>query len=203
MLILIFDTETTGLPADYQASYRDSDNWPRCIQLAWQLVDSDSWRMVQQSSQLVFPEDFDIPEEAAAVHGYSTEACKADGRPLRMVLSTFAEAMEAAQWICGHNISFDKQILAAECHRLNMPGVLDDLLDKQSICTKESGTDVCKIPNPYGRDGYKWPKLVELHQHLFGEDFDNAHDALGDVTATARCLRALVEQGAVQLGGEA
>ena len=39
-MYLIFDTETTGLPKKWNAPITDSENWPRCVQLAWQLHDS-------------------------------------------------------------------------------------------------------------------------------------------------------------------
>ena len=38
-MYLIFDTETTGLPRDYSAPITQLDNWPRLVQLAWQLHD--------------------------------------------------------------------------------------------------------------------------------------------------------------------
>ena len=34
-----FDTETTGLPKEYDAPYTDIDNWPRLVQLAWIVYD--------------------------------------------------------------------------------------------------------------------------------------------------------------------
>ena len=39
-MYLIFDTETIGLPTDFNAHYSDVKNWEtaRCVQLAWQLV---------------------------------------------------------------------------------------------------------------------------------------------------------------------
>ena len=40
-MFLIFDTETTGLPKRWNAPLTDSDNWPRCIQIAWQLHDKN------------------------------------------------------------------------------------------------------------------------------------------------------------------
>ena len=39
-MFLIFDTETTGLPKNFKAPISDSDNWPRMVQLAWQLHDN-------------------------------------------------------------------------------------------------------------------------------------------------------------------
>ena len=38
-MFLVFDTETTGLPKQYNAPLTDFDNWPRLVQLAWQLHD--------------------------------------------------------------------------------------------------------------------------------------------------------------------
>lgn len=34
MKILFIDSESTGLPKQYNASYEDVDNWPRVISLA-------------------------------------------------------------------------------------------------------------------------------------------------------------------------
>ena len=36
-MFLIFDTETIGLPKNYNAPYSDLANWPRMVQLAWQI----------------------------------------------------------------------------------------------------------------------------------------------------------------------
>lgn len=36
---LFFDTETTGLPRDYNAPSSDTDNWPRMVQLSWIMAD--------------------------------------------------------------------------------------------------------------------------------------------------------------------
>ena len=40
-MYLIFDTETTGLPKNWNAPVTDVDNWPRCVQIAWQLHDRE------------------------------------------------------------------------------------------------------------------------------------------------------------------
>ena len=51
-MYLIFDTETTGLPKRWDAPITDTDNWPRCIQIAWQLHD-DLGRVVEHDNSLV------------------------------------------------------------------------------------------------------------------------------------------------------
>lgn len=62
-----------------------------------------------------------------------------------------------------------------------------------------SSTNFCKLPNPSGRKGYKWPKLTELYNVLFEEEMEDAHDAMGDVTALAKCFFALKDKGIIQL----
>ena len=52
-------------------------------------------------------------------------------------------------------------------------------------------TPICKMPPTpkmlaAGFDKFKMPKLIEAHQHLFGEGFDKAHDAMADVMACKR-----------------
>ena len=51
-MYLIFDTETTGLPKRWGAPISDTDNWPRCIQIAWQLHD-DMGKLVEHQDYLV------------------------------------------------------------------------------------------------------------------------------------------------------
>ena len=77
-MYLIFDTETTGLPKKWNAPVTDSDNWPRCIQLAWQLHD-ESGKLTSSNSFLIKPDNFDIPFESEKVHGISTSLALKDG----------------------------------------------------------------------------------------------------------------------------
>ncbi len=51
------------------------------------------------------------------------------------------------------------------------------------------------IMNMQGRSGTKHPKLIELHQHLFGAEFEGQHKALDDAKATMRCALKLRDQG--------
>ncbi len=40
MRILVFDTETTGLPIKRNGSIDDSSNWPFIIQISWVIYDT-------------------------------------------------------------------------------------------------------------------------------------------------------------------
>ena len=89
-MYLIFDTETTGLPKRWDAPITDTGNWPRCIQIAWQLHD-EMGKLIEHQDYLVQPEGFNIPFDAEKVHGISTELAEANGLPMAKVLEKFNE----------------------------------------------------------------------------------------------------------------
>ena len=180
-MYLFFDTETTGLPKNWKAPVTDIDNWPRMIQIGWLLSDENGKRL-DTGNLIIKPEGFTIPTEASNVHGITTEKAIAEGKDLETVLKQFAKLVAEAEFIVAHNISFDEKIIGAEFIRKN---ITTDFESKPKICTMKASTDLCKIPGPYG---YKWPKLSELHIHLFGLDFIGAHDAFADIEATEKCF---------------
>ncbi|GAB3656808.1 DNA polymerase III subunit alpha [Echinicola sediminis] len=188
-MYIIFDTETTGLPRDYNAPLTDLDNWPRLVQLAWQLHD-EKGKLISNHNYIVKPEGFTIPYNAEKVHGISTDRALKEGHDLKEVLEIFQKDVDKAQYLVGHNIGFDINVCGAEFLRVDLPM---QLLEKKELDTKDISTDFCAIPG--GKGGkYKWPTLTELHQKLFGVGFDDAHDAAYDVDATAKCFFGLITQ---------
>ena len=196
-MILIFDTETTGLPRDWNAPLTDGDNWPRMVQLAWQLHAPDG-RLISRGNRIVQPEGFTIPYNAVQIHGITTERAIQEGSPLSAVLEAFSADLQRAEYIMGHNVGFDVNIVGAECIRLGLPP--ESITKKLLIDSKEEATTFCAIPGGKG-GGFKWPNLTELHEKLFGEPFAEAHDAAYDVAATARCFFGLVARGVVARPG--
>ena len=187
-MILIYDTETTGLPRDWNAPLSDGDNWPRLVQLAWQLHDENG-KLISRGNRIVQPEGFTIPYNSTKIHGISTERAQDEGMPLGDVVKEFMADAAKAKYVMGHNIGFDVNVVGAELLRLGQP--CEPLTDMAVIDSKDEGTDFCAIPG--GRGGkFKWPTLTELHQKLFGEGFGDAHDAAYDVAATARCFFEMV-----------
>ncbi|WP_339842119.1 DNA polymerase III subunit alpha [uncultured Maribacter sp.] len=189
-MYLIFDTETTGLPKNWNAPITDTDNWPRCIQIAWQLHD-DMGNCIEHEDYLVKPDGFTIPFDAEQIHGISTELAEQKGFPLSEVLEKFNIAMSKTKFIVGQNVKFDLNIMGAEFHRLSVENPLQELpvLD---TCTEHTAK-LCQIPG--GRGGkFKLPTLTELHQFLFGKPFGEAHNATADVEATTRCFLELIRK---------
>jgi DNA polymerase-3 subunit alpha len=189
-MYLIFDTETTGLPRNYNAPITDTDNWPRCIQIAWQLHD-EMGRMIEHQDYLVKPEGFNIPYDAERIHGISTELAAEQGITLAEVLEKFNVALAKSKFIVGQNVGFDVNIMGCEFHRFGVANSLAELpvLD---TCT-EVTADLLKLPG--GRGGrFKLPTLTELHSYLFGVPFSEAHNATADVEATTRCFLELIKR---------
>lgn len=189
-MYIIFDTETTGLPRDWNAPIADTDNWPRVIQIAWQLHD-EMGRMVDHKDFLIKPDGFDIPYDSEQIHGISTALANEYGEDLEVVLKEFNQALSKAKFVVGQNIQFDINVWGCEYYRSNVETELinSPILD---TCT-ETTAELCKIPG--GRGGkFKLPTLSELHQNLFEEAFAEAHNATADVEATTRCFFELIRR---------
>ncbi|MEN8885643.1 MAG: PHP domain-containing protein, partial [Winogradskyella sp.] len=189
-MYLIFDTETTGLPKRWDAPITDTDNWPRCIQIAWQLHDALG-NCIEHQDYLVKPEGFNIPYDAEKIHGISTELAQEQGISLLEVLEKFNTALSKTKFVVGQNVKFDLNIMGAEFVREDVVNHLQELpvLD---TCTEHTAT-LCKLPG--GRYGkFKLPTLTELHQYLFNKPFGEAHNATADVEATTRCFLELIRR---------
>ena len=189
-MFLVFDTETTGLPKRWDAPISDHENWPRCVQIAWQLHD-DFGNCVEHKDFIVSPEGFDIPFESEQIHGISTALSTKEGSAINAILADFNAALAKSKYIIGHNIKFDVNIIGAELDRLGLDTSITTtpILD---TCTEHTAT-LCQIPG--GRGGrFKLPTLSELYKYLFDDSFDQAHNATADVEATARAFFELLRQ---------
>ena len=187
-MYLIFDTETTGLPKRWDAPITDVNNWPRCVQIAWQLHD-EMGKLIEHQDYLVKPEGFNIPYDAERIHGISTELAAAEGIALSEVLEKFNSTLSKAKFIVGQNLGFDINIMGCEFHRMGVESPMSSMpvLD---TCTEVTAS-LLKLPG--GRGGkFKLPTLTELHQYLFKIPFAEAHNATADVEATTRCFLELI-----------
>ncbi len=187
-MYLIFDTETTGLPKSWAAPISDTDNWPRCVQIAWQLHD-EMGNLIEHQDYLINPEGFNIPYDAERIHGISTELAQEQGIQLKEMLEKFNIALSKTKYIVGQNVGFDINIMGCEFYRMGIDSQMSQIpvLD---TCTEVTAS-LLKLPG--GRGGkYKLPTLTELHQYLFNEPFAEAHNATADVEATTRCFLELI-----------
>jgi DNA polymerase III epsilon subunit-like protein len=195
---LFFDTETTGVPRMFGA-LPAVRQWPRLVQIAWAAYD-EAGSCVTAETHLVYPADFAIPASAMRVHGISTAMAKADGKPLGWVIERFLQAVEEnGQMLVGHNVAFDRSVVAAEMLRL---GYTRESVEKgfyatRHLCLMTATTAFCRLPRRFGKP--KYPTLAELHRKLFGEEPPTRHSAVADVEATARCFFRLLERNVIRM----
>ena len=93
-MILVYDTETTGLPRDWNAPLTDGENWPRLVQLAWQLHTPEGKLVSQGQSGSCARTGLPFPFNAAKVHGITTERAEAEG----VELDECAGGVRAGSW---------------------------------------------------------------------------------------------------------
>ena len=191
-MYLVFDTETTGLPNNFNAPVSDSNNWPRMVQIAWQLHDENG-HLLENQDYIIKPDGFDIPFNASRIHGITTKLANEEGRDLTEVLLEFNEVLKKAQFGVGQNVEFDYKIVGAEFFRLQIENTLDSMPQADTMIF---GTEFTAIPS--GKEGkYKSPKLEEIYQKLYGHKFEEAHNAAADVNATAQVFFELLRRGII------
>jgi len=195
-MILLFDTETTGIPRNWNAPATDIENWPRLVQLAFRLYDIEG-ELIITKSYIIKPNGFVIPPDSVKIHSITNEIANDKGVDLYKVLSIFRRAISMANLIVGHNIQFDKKVLNCEYYRFDKTLPLEGI---EEFCTMTNYkiTDYCQLP-PKKMGSYKWPKLSELHYILFNTNFSNAHNATTDVEITARCFWELLKRKIIQI----
>ena len=188
MIVLVFDTETTGLPINYNASLYDSDNWPYIIQLSYIVFDCTQNTILHKVNHLIkLPEDKIIPKDSIAIHHITNEMCNTNGIDITLALKEFNTHAKSAERLVAHNISFDKRMIVVESIRNNIVSIFKN--NPSIYCTMKTTKDKCKIERRFknGDLYYKFPNLSELYNHLFKSDPKGAHDALNDVLICLRC----------------
>jgi DNA polymerase III subunit epsilon len=191
MIYLFLDTETTGLPAKWNAPVTDLANWPRIVQVAWSVCDAGG-STTERKEYIIKPEGYVVPEAASKIHGISHEKAVRDGVPLKPVLEELAADIGKAGTVIAHNMQFDEKVIVAEFLRA---GLSDSLSGKKKICTMLSTVDYCELPGRFS--SFKWPKLEELHTKLFGPGFQETHNAADDVATCVKCFFELKKLGIV------
>lgn len=187
MRVLVFDTETTGLPKSRNTTIKQTDDWPHIIQLSYILYNTEYEKCELCVDQIIqIADDVEITPKSIEMHGITRAKSKQKGVSLSLALDNFKNTLRRADIIVGHNISFDKKMIIVESNRGKNP---INFSTKQEYCTMMNTIDLCRIEklNSCGEKYFKYPTLTELHQRLFGIIPKNTHDSMADVLFTLRC----------------
>jgi len=194
MKVIVFDTETTGLPVDQNAPLTDSAKWPYIIQLSFMVFDTTTKEILEYSDSIIqLDSSVHISPESIAIHKITAERSQAEGIPIKHALAHLAENISEADIIIAHNLVFDKRMLMVEMYRNKMRSCLyRDNLPIPEYCTMKRTVELCQLPAINKKTGevytnYKYPTLTELHNHLFCRKPRGTHNAIADVMICLRC----------------
>ena len=184
MKLMIFDTETTGLPPKNRQCM-DPAQWPHIVQLSYLVYDTEADKIQSFKDVIIsLGTHIPLPDESVAIHGITRTISLTKGIDIRVALFDFKIMLMECGKCVAHNYDFDSNVLQIEARRHNMA-----LYFPSPFCTMRISTNLCKLTHPTG--GYKWPKLLELHEHLFHRAPKNTHNSKIDVIVTLRCYHML------------
>ena len=199
MKLLVFDTETTGLPAGRNLSVGDVDKWPHIIQLSYILYDTEINKTCSCVDDIIkLADDVHISSKSIEMHGITRSTSIRKGISMADALNNFNNVLQEADWVIAHNISFDKNMIMVESIRLGIEQHFSygSGYGIKEYCTMRNSVKVCKIEkeSAAGNIYYKFPTLTELHNHLFNFTPNNTHDSMSDVLICLRCYYVLVHK---------
>jgi DNA polymerase III epsilon subunit-like protein len=208
MKVLIFDTETTGLPETKIINPITLHQWPHIVQFSYVIYDSSLNNIVESKDYIVkLPESILIPEDSTKIHGITNDMSRSRGVPLNLILDEFFSYLrEGVDKLIGHNIEFDINAIKVSLLRLiNCDSLTKEQLKKYKhdlhyitnynnlSCTMKDSIKFCNIQliDKNGKPRLKYPKLIELHEKLFNKSPTNLHNSFNDILVTLRCFMKL------------
>jgi|TARA_B110001469_G_scaffold122154_1_gene132445 DNA polymerase III epsilon subunit-like protein len=201
MKVIIFDTETTGLPKrskdNKSPSIYDTTSWPYIIQLSYILYDTEKHKIIIDHDHIIkIPNHCDLTEKSVEMHGITRAKSQKEGMNIVDAIELFNICLNAADIVVAHNISFDKQMMLVECIRYKITSLFKNKKRDQFFCTMRESVDLCKIPaicKKTQETYFKFPRLSELHQQLFDVDPQNTHNSFVDILICLRCYIMLTD----------
>ena len=207
MIVLIFDTETTGLPKSKMINQETLANWPHIVQFSYIIFDTELNEIVSSKDYIIKQKNgVIIPEDSIKIHGITNKMSREKGEDIEIILNEFFCYLRKVDVTVAHNISFDRDMIMVELLRIiydrpypkeDIDVYKSDLHFLQNLtniyCTLQEAVDLCNIKaiDKYGREYVKWPKLSELHQKLFKTIPNNLHNSFIDILVTLRCFMKL------------
>jgi DNA polymerase-3 subunit epsilon len=181
-IVCVFDTETTGLIDNHSIKL---DKQPEVIEFAsawadWESLATDAPRMIDEFSVLIKPRN-PISEEITSRTAIDNDMVR-DAPHFSSIFHQIYTLVSTADIICGHNLSFDMEILDLEFERMGQK----IMWPAERICTVEQTAHIAQAAKRKGTGNRI--SLADLYFYLTGQEHEGAHRALVDVRATLRCL---------------
>jgi DNA polymerase III epsilon subunit-like protein len=119
MRVLVFDTETTGLPSTRIINPDTLDLWPHIVQFSYLIYDTDLNDIIETHDSIIkVGEHIIIPEDSIQFHGITNEISNLKGVAIENILNKFFKHLQTVDQLVGHNVSFDINMVKVELLRI-------------------------------------------------------------------------------------
>jgi DNA polymerase-3 subunit epsilon len=180
----VFDLETTGVNVETA----------RVVSAHVGVID-ESGRILRKRDWLVDP-GVEIPGQATAVHGITTERARAEGLPAGVAISEIVAELQRlfthGTPVVAYNAPYDFSVIDREARRYGVAPlvspspIIDPLVIDKAVDKFRRGK-----------------RTLELTAAFYGVDLADAHDAGADALAAGRVAQAIARAYATELAVEA
>ncbi len=179
--ILFFDCETTGLNKHPLTHERYQ---PEVIEFYGLIYNGR--KVVAEYETMIRPTRIiDVPEKITKITGIDQSML--EGKPtFAEVADKIAKLIGRADQLCGHNVTFDVDVITTEFARLELPTPL----------WPPRSEWLCTVEQTMHLKGHRL-SLEVLHEMLFGEKHKSAHRAKADVEAHVKVHAELIKRGMI------
>ena len=208
MKILVFDTETTGLPPKSKILKNEELHlWPYIVQFSYIVYDTETHCIIKVKDTIIHI-PIEMCQEVIDIHGITNEMARASTCLINDSLQEFYADLLKVDQLIAHNFQFDWNMIQIELMRLiirektqneaelyiSILKTIQETPIPNIYCTMVNSTELCdlKMRSKFGTYFTKFPKLSELHYKLFGVVPRNLHNSLNDVVICLRCYYKLV-----------
>lgn len=202
--LLVVDTETTGLFSKSKQEW-ELNHHPWIVQFSFILYNTSTQSIVDMLDNFIqLPANVEISVDSTNIHKVTREMVDKQGKPIEEVFARFFHILinVSPLMLVGHNISFDLLTIKTALKRILLNKTTTNKVytrsqiqsqsqfkqyyekikemeqTNQIRCTMKENIWRCK----------KYPKLAELHFHIFQTIPQHLHNSLHDILITLRCF---------------
>ena len=111
MKIVVYDTETSGLPVRKWEYGRLYVTYPHIVQLAWVVYDTDTHKLESYTYYVKLNNNIQIHERSSEIHGLTHSILQQKGCHIIDIFNEFRKTTKNCDLYIAHNVAFDKPII--------------------------------------------------------------------------------------------
>jgi DNA polymerase III epsilon subunit-like protein len=186
---LFINIETTGIPPkNTKLTEKTFKKWPRLLALHLKVgtydKDEKKINITRSIYTLIKPDKFIIPEDTVKIHGITNELAIKNGNDIKLVLNKLDGILDTVFMIVGHNTNFRLECIMAEYMRLGIPPPQ----------FKRTSNRFKIVDTMNFNHNFDYPKLEDLHFHLFEKRFKKSHPRKSNINIVVKCFGHLYTQ---------